>query len=347
MRTPLRLTLSRLRCIRDLVAQLVAHFEVDAARVFAGGHSSGGIFLYSFVSGGPANDPAFATSVVTPLFRAFSPSGANQMAGAVDTTPVAGYASTPSVSVLHLHGGDDTTQHWQVEGGPQQGAVPGDVVTSNVFPGRCTGAGATLSCTSGYDDATTFYTDKTDQFWFPVSSDATPAMSSVGAWAGAARAHTRPTRARAQRTQRRAHVPTHSVRGPPTCTCARAGAAQCDASAVSTSPAVSAVSTASCEIERHAYTGCPAGVEAHAIRYAGVGHTVSAWDTRMQFFERFCSGGAPRPLNRTPSLASLAPSALSRVYLLRARLFAQARCAPPTSAAASAASARQSPTLST
>ena len=76
--------------------------------------------------------------------------------------------------------------------------------------------------------------------------------------------------------------------------CARTGAAQCDVSAVAASPAVSTVPTASCEIERHTYTGCPAGVEAHAIRYAGVGHTVSAWDTRMQFFERFCSGGAPR-----------------------------------------------------
>ena len=42
------------------------------------------------------------------------------------------------------HGGDDTTQHWQVEGGPPQGAMPGDVVTSKVFPDRCSGSGPTL-----------------------------------------------------------------------------------------------------------------------------------------------------------------------------------------------------------
>ena len=38
--------------ITDLVAHLVDNVKVDASRVFAGGHSSGGIFLYSFVSGG-------------------------------------------------------------------------------------------------------------------------------------------------------------------------------------------------------------------------------------------------------------------------------------------------------
>ena len=63
---------------------------------------------------------------------------------------------------------------------------------------------------------------------------------------------------------------------PPASSLCGAGAAGCDAS-----PTVTTV-VDSCSIERHTYSNCPAGVEAHAIRYAGVGHTLSAWDTRMQ-----------------------------------------------------------------
>merc|ERR1719274_418344 len=77
-----------------LLDYLVAHRGVDRRLLFATGHSSGGIYLYSWASGGPSRAPAHATEAAA--FRAISPSGANMMVGSVD---VAG----KSVGVPLLH----------------------------------------------------------------------------------------------------------------------------------------------------------------------------------------------------------------------------------------------------
>lgn len=130
-----------------LIRWFVSEFAVDEKRVFGAGHSSGGIFLYSYASGGPTNAPAYETA--KNLFRAISPSGANLLAHTVEA-PI-----STEISVFHAHGELDTNQVWQ------------------------NAEGTTLE---GHGD--TRFKQNRDGYWFPVWEQDTE--STLGNWAAAA-----------------------------------------------------------------------------------------------------------------------------------------------------------------
>lgn len=143
--------------IEVLLAWLEKKFSIDKSRVFGTGHSSGGIFLYSWLSGGPFKDPVYKTD--PNFFRAFSASGANLNLGTVEASPQV------LASVLHLNGENDDTQYWQVS----------DDVLSEKHR-ECS------QCFIETIEGTTFLHDPSG-YWYPVWNPET--QSTVGNWSNA------------------------------------------------------------------------------------------------------------------------------------------------------------------
>ena len=163
--------------IETIRAWLLANQGVAEGQIFASGHSSGGIFLYSIAQGGAKNPPTY--TINRTLFRAISTSGANMIVNIVETRPSSLHASL-QVPLLITHVIEDTTQHWSTSTSDAGARTVAEV--SAYFSGQ----GTTISAWESYETDTTFNTDRSGQYWYDVWDERPNAASTLRIWARAA-----------------------------------------------------------------------------------------------------------------------------------------------------------------
>ena len=177
--------------IDELLDILIESYNVDTERIFGQGHSSGGIFLHSWTTGGSKApqiiDDGYEIKHEKP-FRALSTSGSNFFVGGDRRALESAYdASQPvvdapdewssasgAISLLHLHGTEDYSQPYALAEGTISVTDRGKL--KDLTGATVAGMGSTV-----------FFAESSGRNWYPVHNDdpSTPGEATTNKYADA------------------------------------------------------------------------------------------------------------------------------------------------------------------